>query len=50
MVHDPSGTDTHWVLPGRDKQGRGVFVMNMSKLDFSQGSVELFQMEVGAGS
>lgn len=43
-----AGTDTHWLLPGRDRCGRGLFIMTLKDLDLSKGSVEQYQMEVGS--
>ena len=39
----PLESGAHWVLPGKDKEGRGLFVFNVGKIDVRQGSLESFQ-------
>jgi hypothetical protein len=40
----PLESGAHWVLPGKDKEGRGLFVFNVGKMDTRKGSLEKHQM------
>jgi hypothetical protein len=43
----PLESGAHWILPGRDKEGRGMFVFNVGKIDIRKASLEKYQ-QMGA--
>ncbi|GAB5035282.1 retinaldehyde-binding protein 1 [Nannochloropsis oceanica] len=47
VMGGPLESGAHWILPGRDKEGRGIFVFNVGKIDTRKASLEKYQ-QVGA--
>lgn len=43
----PLESGAHWILPGKDKEGRGLFVFNVGRIDTRLGSLERYQ-QMGA--
>lgn len=43
----PLESGAHWILPGKDKEGRGMFVFNVGRIDVRKASLEKYQ-QMGA--